>query len=301
MTTGRGCSYSSAPAAGTRHNGRTCCPICSTRWPCRDRGVLRRRASGRGGAGDAGRGAVARRPGEATVDIEVRDVVTHKRVNRDVDLSRIPDDGRAAAIAIEADDCCARAGPRWRWTRRARGEAQAGPPAGGRHRRAGDGAGAGRGSGGLGARGGGRALLRRDDAGRRGRRRAPAAVAADRAGDCRRAAASASRRPRRTAGRLARRGRRPGAAVPGSRAAGARRWRRARARRWAGSSSGPSRRPTPKERRTATCWRWRGMRLAGWLALGRSLPTTWPPTVGVVLARRGGDRRRARSSRARAA
>ena len=43
-------------------------------------------------------------PAKATVDIEVRDAVTHKRVRRDVDLSRIPDDGRAAAIAIEADE-----------------------------------------------------------------------------------------------------------------------------------------------------------------------------------------------------
>ena len=41
---------------------------------------------------------------KATVDIEVRDAVTHKRVRRDVDLSRIPDDGRAAAIAIESDE-----------------------------------------------------------------------------------------------------------------------------------------------------------------------------------------------------
>jgi hypothetical protein len=41
---------------------------------------------------------------KATVDIEVRDAVTHKRVRRDVDLSRIPEDGRAAAIAIEADE-----------------------------------------------------------------------------------------------------------------------------------------------------------------------------------------------------
>jgi hypothetical protein len=41
---------------------------------------------------------------KATVDIEVRDAVTRKRVRRDVDLSRIPDDGRAAAIAIEADE-----------------------------------------------------------------------------------------------------------------------------------------------------------------------------------------------------
>jgi len=41
---------------------------------------------------------------KATVDIEVRDAVTRKRVRRDLDLSRIPDDGRAAAIAIEADE-----------------------------------------------------------------------------------------------------------------------------------------------------------------------------------------------------
>jgi len=41
---------------------------------------------------------------KATVDIEVRDAVTRKRVRRDVDLSRIPDDGRPAAIAIEADE-----------------------------------------------------------------------------------------------------------------------------------------------------------------------------------------------------
>jgi hypothetical protein len=41
---------------------------------------------------------------KATVDIEVRDAVTRKRVRRDVDLSRIPDDGRAAAIAIESDE-----------------------------------------------------------------------------------------------------------------------------------------------------------------------------------------------------
>ena len=43
-------------------------------------------------------------PTKATVDIEVRDAVTHKRVRRDVDLSRIPDDGRPAAIAIESDE-----------------------------------------------------------------------------------------------------------------------------------------------------------------------------------------------------
>ena len=41
---------------------------------------------------------------EGSVDIEVSDAVTHKRVRRDIDLTRIPPDGRAAAIAIEADE-----------------------------------------------------------------------------------------------------------------------------------------------------------------------------------------------------
>jgi hypothetical protein len=41
---------------------------------------------------------------KGTVDIEVSDAVTHKRVRRDIDLIRIPPDGRAAAIAIEADE-----------------------------------------------------------------------------------------------------------------------------------------------------------------------------------------------------
>lgn len=40
----------------------------------------------------------------ASVDIEIRDAVTHKRVGRDVDLSPIPSDGRELAIAIEADE-----------------------------------------------------------------------------------------------------------------------------------------------------------------------------------------------------
>jgi hypothetical protein len=40
----------------------------------------------------------------ASVDIEVRDAVTHKRVRRDVDLALIPPDGRELAIAIEADE-----------------------------------------------------------------------------------------------------------------------------------------------------------------------------------------------------
>lgn len=41
---------------------------------------------------------------KATVDIEVRDAVTNKRVRREVDLSSIPADGRELAIAIEADE-----------------------------------------------------------------------------------------------------------------------------------------------------------------------------------------------------
>src|SRR4051812_32350846 len=41
---------------------------------------------------------------KATVDIGVGDAVTHKRGRRDVDLSHIPEDGRAAAIAMEADE-----------------------------------------------------------------------------------------------------------------------------------------------------------------------------------------------------
>ena len=42
--------------------------------------------------------------GKATVDIEVRDAVTKKRVRREVDLAGIPADGRELAIAIEADE-----------------------------------------------------------------------------------------------------------------------------------------------------------------------------------------------------
>lgn len=40
----------------------------------------------------------------ASVEIEVRDSVTHKRVGREVDLRPIPDDGRELAVAIEADE-----------------------------------------------------------------------------------------------------------------------------------------------------------------------------------------------------
>jgi hypothetical protein len=42
--------------------------------------------------------------GKATVDIEVRDAVTKKRVRREVDLTGIPADGRELAVAIEADE-----------------------------------------------------------------------------------------------------------------------------------------------------------------------------------------------------
>ena len=68
--------------------------------------------------------------GTATVEIEVRDAVTKKRVRRDLELSRIPEDGRAPAIAIEADELL-----RASWaeialdTARAR-EAQTSPPGG---------------------------------------------------------------------------------------------------------------------------------------------------------------------------
>jgi hypothetical protein len=40
----------------------------------------------------------------ASVEIEVRDSVTHKRVAREIDLRPIPDDGRELAVAIEADE-----------------------------------------------------------------------------------------------------------------------------------------------------------------------------------------------------
>jgi hypothetical protein len=58
---------------------------------------------------------------KATVDIEVRDAVTHKRVRRDVDLSRIPTTGARRRSRSRRTSCCAPAGRRSRWTRRARG------------------------------------------------------------------------------------------------------------------------------------------------------------------------------------
>ena len=161
---------------------------------------------------------------KATVDIEVRDAVTRKRVRRDVDLSRVPDDGRAAAIAIEADELL-----RASWaeialdTARAREAQAAGPTAGRRQRAAGAGAG---------ARGGRRrprrararsnttsaasTLVGADGVGR------VRPVAAARAGDRGRAAArSVGDRAARPVSALAR-GRRPGAADPDRRRRGAR-------------------------------------------------------------------------------
>ncbi len=41
---------------------------------------------------------------KASVEIEVRDQVTRKRVGREVDLTQIPADGRELAVAIEADE-----------------------------------------------------------------------------------------------------------------------------------------------------------------------------------------------------
>jgi hypothetical protein len=41
---------------------------------------------------------------KASVEIEVRDSVTHKRVAREVDLRSIPEDGRELAVAIESDE-----------------------------------------------------------------------------------------------------------------------------------------------------------------------------------------------------
>ena len=38
------------------------------------------------------------------VSVEVRDAVTEKRVSRDVDLTRVPADGRAFAIALAVDE-----------------------------------------------------------------------------------------------------------------------------------------------------------------------------------------------------
>ena len=165
---------------------------------------------------------------KATVDIEVRDAVTHKRVRRDVDLSRIPDDGRAAAIAIEADELL-----RASWaeialdTARARqAQETARPQVVGSVEQVLAPARAESG-GGLGARAAVEHYLRRHDAGRRGRRRAPAAVAAARAGDRGRAAL------RSVGGRAARPGQRARARAAawrcwcGSRAAARRRWPRA--------------------------------------------------------------------------
>lgn len=46
----------------------------------------------------------AAEPTSVAVSVEVRDAVTEKRVSRDVDLARVPPDGRAFAIAIAVDE-----------------------------------------------------------------------------------------------------------------------------------------------------------------------------------------------------
>lgn len=46
----------------------------------------------------------AAEPTSVAVSVEVRDAVTEKRVSRDVDLARVPADGRAFAIAIAVDE-----------------------------------------------------------------------------------------------------------------------------------------------------------------------------------------------------
>ena len=136
---------------------------------------------GRRGAGDADRRPLPEDTAKATVDIEVRDAVTRKRVRRDVDLSRIPDDGRAAAIAIEADELL-----RASWaeialdTARAReAQAAARPQVVGSVQQVLAPARAESG-GGLGARAAVEHYFGGRHAGRRGRRRAGAAVAAAR-------------------------------------------------------------------------------------------------------------------------
>ena len=46
----------------------------------------------------------AAEPTSVAVSVEVRDAVTEKRVSRDVDLTRVPPDGRAFALAIAVDE-----------------------------------------------------------------------------------------------------------------------------------------------------------------------------------------------------
>ena len=204
---------------------------------------------------------------KATVDIEVRDAVTHKRVRRDVDLSRIPDDGRAAAIAIESDELL-----RASWaevaldTARAR-QAQKPAAAGGGQRGAGDWRRAGGEGGGLGARAavehffGGTTLVGADGV---GRLRLSPRIALEIAGALRfgpSVAAPHGQVSALAAGgslallvRIAGGGRRASLAAGAGVSAG-----------WLEFRAEP--RPAPREPRTATCWRWRA---CGWPAGWRS-------------------------------
>ena len=240
---------------------------------------------------------------KATVDIEVRDAVTRKRVRRDVDLSRIPDDGRAAAIAIEADELL-----RASWaevaldTARAReAQAAARPQVVGSVQQVLAPARAESG-GGLGARAavehyfGGTTLVGADGVGRVG---LSPRLALEIAGALRLGPSVTA--PHGQVSALAR-GRRPGAAGP-DRGRPARVAGRGRRRdRRAGSSSAPSRRRAPRRPAYGEPARRRdALRLLGRLALGRSVHATRGPRRRRRAARRGGDRRRARWSRARAA
>jgi hypothetical protein len=48
--------------------------------------------------------SVTARPDGATIDVDVRDRLTAKRVSRDVDLSSVPPDGRSLTLAVVADE-----------------------------------------------------------------------------------------------------------------------------------------------------------------------------------------------------
>ena len=260
----------------SERSARACCPTCSTRWP--DKGSRPVRRDAHPAAAPLATLAVELAPDDtakATVDIEVRDAVTRKRVRRDVDLSRIPDDGRAAAIAIEADELL-----RASWaevaldTARARQAQAGGPTAGRRQRAAGDGAVA-------------RGERRRAGRARRGRallRRQSTLVGADGVGRVRPVAArsqleiAGALRARSVGDRAARpgeRARRRAAAwrccvrVGGRPARVARRGRRRRRR--AGSSSAPSRRRARRRPSYANLLAVGSLRWLGRLALGRSV------------------------------
>ena len=300
--TARGCCCSSAPAGW--NEAQRASVLSDLQHTLAGQGIAACSADAHPAAAPLATLAVELSPDDtakATVDIEVRDAVTRKRVRRDVDLSRIPDDGRAAAIAIEADELL-----RASWAEIALDTARA-------------------------RRGAGRRPDRRSSAAssRCWRRRGPRAAAAwARAPRSSTTSAASTLVGADGVGRLrlsprieleiagALRlgpsvtaphgqvsalggGRRPGAAVPDrgrpARVAGGGRRRRRRA----GSSSAPSRRPTPRGRRTRNLLAVARLRLVGRLALGRSLHAHRRAGRRRRAARRGGDRRR-RGGRARA-